>query len=249
MDVRPPCPVVEAVASALTGRTRADAVLVVGITGSVAVGKTTFTTTLAGALAPLRVETVSTDGFLLPNAVLAERGTLPRKGFPETFDADAMLAALTGIRSGPIVAPTHSHVTYDIDPALARTIAPPDVLLVEGLGLSGFPDGRQAADALDLLIYLDADEDDLERWYVERFMGLWRAAEHDPTSFYARFRPLGEDGTETLARSVWAGVNRANLREHVVTARDRADMLIRKGPDHALRLARGGSPHPLTERR
>jgi type I pantothenate kinase len=234
-----PSPVLVAVAGALKRRATPGETLVVGVTGSVAVGKTTVCGALASALAPLRVDTLSTDGFLMPNAALAERGVLPRKGFPETFDADAMLAALREVRACPILVPVHSHVVYDIDPALARTVDRPDILLVEGLGLSGFPDGRHAADALDVLIYLDADEDDLERWFVDRFMGFWRAAEHDPASFYARFRALDEAGADQLARSVWTGVNRVNLREHVVAARDRADILLRKAGDHDLTALRG----------
>ena len=233
-----PCPTLDAVAETLRRRARPGEVLTVGVTGSVAAGKTTFCEALARRLAPLTVETLSTDGFLMPNAVLTERGVLPRKGFPETFDADAMLAALRGVRLGPVATPIHSHVVYDIDPDATRTIDRPDVLLVEGLGLSGFPDGRHAADALDLLIYLDADEDDLERWYVDRFLGFWRAAEHDPASFYARFRALDEAGVDQLARSVWTGVNRVNLRDHVLAARDRADILLRKSGDHTLRIDR-----------
>lgn len=236
-----PCPTLDTVTKTLRRRARPGEVLIVGITGSVAAGKTTFCEALAARLAPLTVETLSTDGFLMPNAVLAERGVLPRKGFPETYDADALLAALRGIRLGPVATPVHSHVVYDIDPEMTRTIGRPDVMLVEGLGLSGFPDGRHAAEALDLLIYLDADEDDLERWYVDRFLGFWRAAEHDPASFYTRFRALGEAGAEQLARSVWTGVNRVNLREHVIAAKDRADILLRKAADHRLSVVRGAA--------
>lgn len=233
-----PCPALDAVAAIVRNRARAGEVLVVGVTGSVAAGKTTLCEALTGRLAPLTVEILSTDGSLMPNAVLAERGVLARKGFPETYDADALLGALRGVRLGSVETPVHSHIVYDIDPAATRTIAGPDVLLVEGLGLSGFPDGRHAADALDLLIYLDADEADLERWYVDRFIGFWRAAATDAASFYARFRALDQAGAEQLARSVWTGVNRVNLRDHVIAAMDRADILLRKDGDHALSLVR-----------
>jgi type I pantothenate kinase len=174
---------------------------------------------------------MSTDGFLWPNAVLAERGVLMRKGYPETYDAEGLAAALRGLREGPVMVPGYSHVIYDIDPALARRVAPPDILIVEGLGLAPRPEG------LDLLVYLDAGEADLEDWFAARFMAFWRAAETDPASFYARFRGMTEPEAESFARAVvWTRMNLPNLREHIIKARDEADIVARKRADHSLEL-------------
>ncbi len=217
----------------IAGRASPGEVLVVGVTGSVAAGKTTLCGALKAALEPARrVEVVSTDGFLFPNAVLAERGVLPRKGRPETYDAEGLAGALEGVRKGPVIVPGYSHAIYDIDPALAREITPPDILIVEGLGLTPRPAG------LDLLVYLDAEEADLEDWFAARFLDLWRAAETDPASFYARFRTMTEAETNVFARTVvWAQMNLPNLREHIVGARDEADIVVRKRADHSLDFA------------
>ena len=225
-------------AALLAARATPGETLLVGVTGSVAVGKSTLVAALKEALPP-RTETVSTDGFLLPNAVLKARDLLLRKGFPESYDADALIAALTAARAGPVTVPGYSHATYDVDPALARTIDRQDILILEGLGFSPLPDGRRVGDGLDTLIYIDADEADLEAWYVARFLGFWRAAADDPASFYAQFRTMSEPEADAFARRVWAGINLPNLREHIVRARDTADIVVRKGPDHGLTLVRG----------
>lgn len=220
----------------LAGRLRDKAspgeVLVVGVTGSVAAGKSTLCAGLKAALEPARrVEVVSTDGFLFSNAVLAGRGTLMRKGYPETYDAEGLAAALAAARAGPVTVPGYSHVIYDIDPSLARVVARPDILIVEGLGLTPRPAG------LDLLIYLDAEEADLEDWFAARFMDFWRAAEFDPASFYARFRSMSEAEADAFARArVWTQMNLPNLREHIILARDEADIVVRKRADHSLWL-------------
>ncbi len=215
---------------------------IVGVTGAVAVGKSTFAAELAAAIAAWAgapaVEVVATDGFLFPNAVLEGRGRLNRKGFPETYDGEALRAALAGVRQGPASFPTYSHVLYDVDPALARRLERPDVLIVEGLGLH---EGA-AALGLDALIYLDADEADIEAWFEERFVGLWRAAETDPASFYARFRHMDEAQTRALAGQVWQAINLPNLREHIVHGRDVADLVVRKGPDHRVQSVSERAP-------
>jgi type I pantothenate kinase len=215
-------------------RARRDgrAPFLVGITGAVAAGKSTLAAELAAALAAdgLAVETVATDGFLMDNAALTARGLLNRKGFPESYDVGAMRAALAAIRTGPADFPGYSHILYDIDPALSRRLAPPDVLIVEGLSLHA----GAAALGLDLLIYLDADEADLEVWFSERFVGLWRAAEHEPASFYARFRHLSEPEVRAFAQQVWRAINLPNLRQHIAGAKDVADIVIRKGADHQI---------------
>lgn len=223
---------VEVLARRIADRATPGEVLIVGVTGSVAAGKSTLCAALKAVLEPARrVEVVSTDGFLFPNAVLAERGVLPRKGRPETYDAEGLAAALRDVREGPVTVPGYSHAIYDIDPMLAREVARPDVLMVEGLGLSPRPAG------LDLLIYLDAAEADLEDWFAARFLDFWRAAENDPASFYARFRTMSEAETDAFARTVvWAQMNLPNLREHIVKARDEADLVVHKRADHSLVL-------------
>ncbi|WP_312165065.1 hypothetical protein [Phenylobacterium sp.] len=207
---------------------------ILGVTGSVAVGKSTFAQALADHFAAggARVEIACTDGFLRSNAALEAMGLLSQKGVPATYDHDALRTALTAIRTGPADFPAYSHVVYDIDPALTRRLAAPDVLLVEGLTLR-HPDTGPAG-LLDAMIYLEADEADLERWYVARFMQLWEAAEHDPTSFYARFRQMSREETDALARMVWHEVNLKNLHDHIVHARGRADLVVAKAPDHAI---------------
>jgi type I pantothenate kinase len=220
-------------AQRIADRASPGEVLVVGVTGSVAAGKSTLCAALKGALEPaLRVEVVSTDGFLFPNAVLTGRGTLMRKGYPETYDVEGLAAVLEGVRAGPVTVPGYSHVIYDIDPALSREVAPPDILIVEGLGLTPKPPG------LDLLVYIDADEAHLEDWFAARFMDFWRSAETDPTSFYVRFRAMTAPEAEAFARSmVWTQMNLPNLREHIINARDEADIVVRKEADHSLVLA------------
>lgn len=209
--------------------------LVAGITGSVAVGKTTLARQIAEALpADLKVEIISTDGFLKPNAVLEAAGLSMRKGFPESYDRAAMAAALAGLKSGPVTVPAYSHTTYDVDPAAARAIAGADVVLVEGLGLA--PDASGQRPPLDLLLYIDAAEDDIIAWFLTRFMGLWDAAASDPASFYARFRHMSEAEARQFALSVWNGINRPNWLEHIARAKPAADLVVVKALDHSLYL-------------
>lgn len=218
-------------------------VLVVGLTGSVASGKSSLAAAMAAGLrADLVVEVISTDGFLHTNAELEGRNLLDRKGFPESFDLDAFRDALERCRDRPVRIPGYSHSRYDIDPALARTIDRPDLLIVEGLGFAPTQTGAGVVDLLDILIYLDAAEPDLEHWFLERFMQHWRVAETDPTSFYTRFRDMGEAEARGFARTaVWRGINLPNLHEHIARARPLADILLLKERDHRLRLVRPNS--------
>jgi type I pantothenate kinase len=210
--------------------------LVVGITGSVAVGKTTLARQVAQSL-PGRIEILSTDGFLHPNAVLESAGLTMRKGFPESYDRAAMAAALAGLKSGAVRVPAYSHVTYDVDPAAARTITGADIVLVEGLGLA--PDATGARPPLDLLLYIDADETDIVDWFLARFMGFWDAAATDPASFYARFLHMSETEARQFALSVWNGINRPNWLDHIAHALPAADLVVKKAGDHSLLLVRG----------
>jgi type I pantothenate kinase len=225
-----------------------DGSFFIGVTGAVASGKSTLSAALRDRLLawPDRpsVELIGTDGFLHSNQALDDLGLTARKGFPESYDTDALRRALADARHGPIEVPGYSHVIYDVDPALARRIDRPDILIIEGLGLDIDHDGGVAR-LLDALIYLDAEEADIEAWFVDRFLGLWAAAEHDPASFYARFRSLDRDQAAGMARTVWTGVNLPNLRQHISGARALADIVVRKGPDHGiLSVSLAASAHP-----
>jgi len=221
--------------------------LVLGITGSVAVGKTTVSRLLAELLrrTPGRPEValVTTDSFLLPNAVLEERGLLDRKGFPATYDMDALLRFVMAVKSGAaeVSCPVYSHVNYDIVPEASTTIARPDILVLEGLNvLQPPPDGSGlcVADFVDFSVYVDADEDAIERWFVERFLTLRGSAFADPDSFFRQYAVLDDDEAIAVAHEVWRDINGPNLREHIVPTRGRASVVLRKGPDHFVETVR-----------
>jgi type I pantothenate kinase len=165
-----------------------------------------------------------------------------RKGFPETYDLAALTSALERLRQGSATIPVYSHILYEADPALARTLERPDILIVEGLalGLDRTP-GEAHGSLIDTLIYIHAAEADLEAWYVARFLDLWAAAEHDEASFYRQFRGLDRAGVESLAHAVWAGINLPNLREHIAAVRASADLVVSKGADHEVVGIEGAS--------
>lgn len=211
--------------------------MLVGITGPVAVGKTTLAGQIAAVLGlSLQVEIVSTDGFLRPNAELDAAGLAMRKGFPESYDRarlDATLVALRQLGQGaPVAVPAYSHTRYDVDPAAARTVSAADIVLVEGLGLG--PDGDGQRPPVDLLIYVDADDGDVRGWFMARFMALWAAGRADPASFYARFAHMSESEAHAFGNSVWDGINRPNWIDHIAHARPLADLVVKKGAGHAL---------------
>lgn len=210
--------------------------LVVALTGSVACGKSTLARHLEQSLEPvLQVETVSTDGFLFRTDYLREQGLFERKGFPETYDHDAMQSAIASVRHMATDFPGYSHITFDPDPALTRSVEPSDIVILEGLGFR--PEIREAKPGHpDLLIYLDADLADIETWYLERFLRFWHAAEHDPTSFYAQFRHMTEPQLIAFAKSVWAGINLPNLENHILPMRAHADLVVKKDLAHAITL-------------
>lgn len=224
-------------AEVLAEFTTPDTTLVVGITGSVAAGKSTISRAVADHLrSTLKVEVISTDGFLLSNDVLAARGLSLRKGYPETYDIGLLSGVLQRSRWGAVRVPGYSHTTYDRAPELDRIITRPEILLVEGLGFSLNANQRSPAALLDLLIYVDADEALLESWFVKRFLDHWRAAETDPESFYARFRDLSETDAASFARQVWIGINLPNLRSNIAPLKRQADILVEKTADHALHI-------------
>lgn len=211
--------------------------LVLALTGSVASGKSTLAAHLEQTLAAsLEVATVSTDGFLFPTDYLREQDLFHRKGFPETYDRAAMAAAIASIRTAPTDFPGYSHITFDPDPALTRRIAPSQILILEGLGFQPREAQAPAPHEPDLLIYLDADLAHIEGWFLERFLRFWRAAEHDPSSFYAQFRHMSEPELITFAKSVWAGINLPNLENHILPLRDHADLVVKKDAEHAITI-------------
>jgi type I pantothenate kinase len=207
----------------------APAPFLVGIGGGVAVGKSTLARRLADALAPRAVAIVATDGFLLSTAELDRRGLLMRKGFPETYDAEAVRSFLATVRGGgPARVPRYSHLVYDVLPDEWDDVPAADIVVLEGVHAVRF------ADALDLTIYLEAGEDAMEDWYVERFLELWREGREHPETFFGRFATLDRDAATGLAHDVWRAVNLVNLRENVAPMRARADVVVVKRPDHTI---------------
>jgi type I pantothenate kinase len=211
---------------------------IVGIGGSVAVGKSTFAAGLAAAIAAWpeqpRVVGIATDGFLFSNAVLAARALSMRKGFPESYDVAAMRAALGAIKAGARVAlPRYSHVTYDVDTSDPLIVERPDILILDGLHLAQVEQPGTPR-LIDTLIYLDADEAVIERWFTARLLPLMVAGRDDPASFYHRFGDFDDAARADFAARVWAGINLPNLRDHIVKDRAAADVVLRKAADHTI---------------
>jgi type I pantothenate kinase len=220
---------------------------VIGIAGSVSVGKSTTARLLALLLARWpqhpRVELVTTDGFLWPNAELDRRGLMARKGFPESYDRRALLRFVTEVKAGRprVAAPVYSHLTYDIV-ATQRTVTHrPDILLLEGLNvLQPAPPGAALAvsDFIDFSVYVDAATDDIRRWYVERFLRLRGTAFRDPTSYFRRYAEMDEKAAVARAEQIWAEINGPNLESNISPTRGRATLVLRKGPEHQVTQVR-----------
>lgn len=213
---------------------------VVGVAGSVAVGKSTFAAALAEAIAawPERVVNVATDGYLFPNSVLAERNIAMRKGFPESYDVDALRAALAAIKACKRVAmPRYSHVTYDVDAQNPLVVERPGVLILDGLHLAQI-ERPGSPRLIDCLIYLDAEETVIEKWFTDRLLPLMVAGRDDAASFYHRFRDWDDAQQRDFAKRVWEGINLPNLRDHIVKDRDAADIVVTKNADHAIAAVR-----------
>ncbi|GAA4358650.1 type I pantothenate kinase [Microbacterium rhizosphaerae] len=214
---------------------------VVGVAGSVAVGKSTIARLLRELMSRWsdtpRVELVTTDGFLLPNAELERRGIMDRKGFPESYDRRALLDFLTAVKSGEpeVKAPVYSHVRYDIIPDAHITVRRPDVVIVEGLNVLQPPPSRNdvaVSDLFDFSVYVDADADHIAQWYVDRFLALRQSAFANPTSFFRVFAELSDDEAIERAMRFWNEINLPNLEENVLPTRHRASLVLRKGADH-----------------
>jgi type I pantothenate kinase len=224
---------------------------VVGLAGSVAVGKSTTARVLQQMLAHWpehpSVALVTTDGFLHPNAELERRGLLARKGFPESYDRKALLRFVMDIKSGKdeVEAPTYSHLVYDVVPDERVVIKHPDVVIIEGLNVLQparvRADGRTGlalSDFFDFSVYVDAATADIRKWYVDRFLRLRKTAFRDPLSYFARYGSLSEHEAVDEANRIWDAINGPNLEQNVLPTRGRATLVLRKASDHSVRFVR-----------
>ena len=233
------------------GLSEARTPFVIGVAGSVAVGKSTTSRLLVELLSQLpgrpRVDLVTTDGFLLPNAELQRRGIMERKGFPESYDRAALLRFVMDVKSGvhEVSAPVYSHLVYDIVPGEFITVRHPDILIVEGLnvlqparrnrtGLSSLA----VSDFFDFSVYVDADESDLRSWYLERFMGLRESAFRDPRSYFARFAEMDAAHARAYAERIWDTINGPNHVQNILPTRGRATAILRKDSSHDIEWIR-----------
>ena len=239
------------ITSDFLGERPAKAPFVIGVAGSVAVGKSTTARLLKELLSRWpgtpRVELLTTDGFLFPNAELERRNLLQRKGFPESYDRRALLRFVAEVKAGKaeVVAPVYSHLTYDIVPDERVVVHQPDVLIVEGLNVLQAPrlqaDGRTGmavSDFFDFSVYVDAHLDDIRQWYVDRFLRLRETAFADPESYFHRYAALTDEQARERAGQIWADINEVNLRENVLPTRSRATLVLSKGKDHSVRRIR-----------
>jgi type I pantothenate kinase len=224
---------------------------VIGIAGSVAAGKSTAARVLKALLSSWpnhpSVDLLTTDGFLHPRRVLEARGLMQRKGFPESYDVRRLIQVLADVKSGvpEVAAPVYSHLVYDIVPGETQVVRQPDVLIVEGLNVlqTGGARGESrrmmfVSDFFDFSIYVDANESDLEYWYVERFLTFRETVFRNPSSYFHQFADLAVEDAIDTARGIWRSVNLVNLRENVLPTRERAQLILEKGRDHAVRRVR-----------
>ena len=216
---------------------------IIGVAGSVAVGKSTISRVLRELLSHWpgtpRVDLITTDGFLYPNAELQRRGLMERKGFPESYDRRALLDFVSAIKSGEprVTAPLYSHLVYDIVAGAEVVVQRPDVLIVEGLNvLQPAPQGHALAvsDLFDFTVYVDAAPHDVEEWYIQRFLRLRASSFANPDSYFHRYASLSDEEAVATARDIWVRINGRNLAENVLPTRDRATLVLRKGANHVV---------------
>ena len=216
---------------------------IIGVAGSVAVGKSTISRVLRELLSRWpgtpRVDLITTDGFLYPNAELQRRGLMERKGFPESYDRRALLDFVSAIKSGEprVTAPLYSHLVYDIVAGAEVVVQRPDVLIVEGLNvLQPAPQGHALAvsDLFDFTVYVDAAPQDVEEWYIQRFLRLRASSFANPDSYFHRYASLSDEEAVATARDIWVRINGRNLAENVLPTRDRATLVLRKGANHVV---------------
>lgn len=236
-----------AASSEFLGRRNDKAPFILGVAGSVAVGKSTTARVLKALLARWpdhpRVDLITTDGFLLPNVDLEARGIMNRKGFPESFDTAALLNFLGDVKSGKAraEAPTYSHFHYDILQGQKTVVEHPDILIVEGLNVlqsARMPRGGEAipfvSDFFDFSIFIDADPDVIREWYLARFMRLRGTAFRDPAAYFHRYAGMTHDQAMARAEELWQTINLKNLEENILPTRQRAGLILRKSRDHTV---------------
>lgn len=238
-------------ADTFLGRLPSPTPYVIGVAGSVAVGKSTFARVLRALLsrwpAHPRVDLVTTDGFLLPNHLLEDRRLMARKGFPESYDLRRLVQFMVDVKAGDgaVHAPVYSHQAYDILPGEFQTVDRPDILIVEGLNVLQTADpapGRPArlvvSDFFDFSIYIDAEESHIEEWYIARFLTLRETVFKDPRSYFHRYSALDDAQAVETARDIWRTINGVNLHENIKPTRERARLVLEKGRDHAIERVR-----------
>jgi len=235
------------VTSDFLGHAEAKVPYIIGIAGSVAVGKSTSARIMRTLLARWpnhpKVDLITTDGFLFPNRVLEERGLMGRKGFPESFDGRRLIQFLSDVKAGMrnVKAPIYSHFSYDVLPDEFIDVDQPDILIVEGLNVlqpwkpaDGEDPQPFVSDFFDFSIYLDADEASIRRWYIERFLSLRSTSFPNPNAYFHRFAKLSDDEAIATATDIWTSINLANLRKNILPTRQRAQAILRKGEDHRI---------------
>lgn len=235
------------VADIFLGKTAGRKPYIIGIAGSVAVGKSTTARVMQALLARWpdhpTVELITTDGFLYSNAQLEERGLMQRKGFPESYDARRLVQFVADVKGGApaVAAPVYSHLVYDIVPGAEDVVHQPDILIIEGLNVLQGADGRLGdgdrpfvSDFFDFSIYVDADEAHIRQWFLSRFQRLRDTAFRDPKSFFRRYAEMSDAEALGFAGRVWTEINGRNLEENIEPTKERAHLILEKGADHSV---------------